>query len=189
VGTVEELRPDPLWLGVRRVRRPLVLATLDVTRVDLAGPPSRGRGALRGIGVGNLVLGVAGMFLLRGGDETVYHRERFLRATSEGPTELDMRVLRARLEADLHELRGRQGTDPELYRPDDDPASQALARRLRAAGSWGIVYVSVRRVEGECVAVLRPRALSRCQQAQRLGYVWDGERITAVYEKKLLREL
>lgn len=121
-------------------------------------------------------------------DETVYHRERFLRATAEAPIELDMRVLRARLEADLHELRGLQHTHPEIYHPDDYATSQALARRLRAAGSWGIVYDSVRRAGGECVAVFRPRALSRCQQAQHLGYVWDGTRIATVYEKKILRQ-
>ena len=102
-------------------------------------------------------------------DETVYHRERFLRATAEAPIELDMRVLRARLDADLHELRGLQSSHPEIYHPDDYSASQALARRLRAPGSWGVVYDSVRRAGGECVAVFRPRALSRCQQAQHLG--------------------
>jgi hypothetical protein len=122
-------------------------------------------------------------------DETVYHRERFLRATSEDPMELDMRVLRARLEADLHDLRGLRPDHPAIYHPDDYSTSQALASKLRAMGSWGIVYDSVRRTGGECAAVLRPRALSRCQQAQHLGYLWDGARITTIYEKKILREL
>jgi hypothetical protein len=121
-------------------------------------------------------------------DETVYHRERFLRATREEPIELDMRVLRARLEAELHDLRGLRPALPEIYDPDDYSASQALGRRLRAAGSWGVAYDSVRRPGGECAAVFRPRALSRCQQAQHLGYVWDGSRIATVYEKRILRQ-
>jgi hypothetical protein len=50
------------------------------------------------------------------------------------------------------------------------------------------VYDSVRRAGGECAAVFRARALSRCRQAQHLGYVWDGARIAAVYEKKILRQ-
>ncbi len=120
-------------------------------------------------------------------DETVYHRERFLRATSEDPIEVDMRVLRARLEADLHDVRGLALTAPEIYHPEDYSASQSLGRRLRETRSWGIVYDSVRREGGECVAVFRPRALSRCQQTQHLAYVWDGSRISTVYEKKLLR--
>jgi RES domain-containing protein len=121
-------------------------------------------------------------------DETVYHRERFLRATSEDPIELAMRVLRAGLDADLHDLRGLAPANPGVYHRDDYSASQALARQLRARGSWGVAYDSVRRAGGECAAVFRPRALSRCRQAQHLGYVWDGERIATVYEKKILRE-
>jgi hypothetical protein len=62
-----------------------------------------------------------------------------------------------------------------------------LARRLRAARSWGIAYNSVRRASGECVAVWRPRAVSVCRQAEHLIYVWDGTRIAEVYEKKLYR--
>jgi hypothetical protein len=121
-------------------------------------------------------------------DETVYHRERFLRATGEDPIEVDMRVLRARLEAELHDLRGLTGAAPEIYRPDDYSASQALGRRLRAMSSWGVAYDSVRRQGGECAAVFRPRALSRCQQTQHLAYVWNGSRISTVYEKKILRQ-
>jgi hypothetical protein len=120
-------------------------------------------------------------------DETVYHRERFLMATGEAPMEIDMRVLRARLQADLHDVRGLEEEEPQIYHLDDYSASQALARRLRALRSWGIVYDSVRRPSGECVAVFRPRVLSRCQQTQHLTYVWDGARIATVYEKKVLR--
>lgn len=120
-------------------------------------------------------------------DETVYHRERFLRATSEAAIEIDMRVLRARLSGDLHDVRGLTDRASEIYRPDDYSASQALGRELRNRGSWGIAYASVRHAGGECVAVFRPRALSRCQQTQHLAYVWDGERISTVLEKKVLR--
>lgn len=120
-------------------------------------------------------------------DETVYHRERFFRATREDPMELDMRVLRARLRGELHDLRGMREAAAEVYDPDDYSVSQALGRRLRSKQSWGIVYESVRREGGECAAVFRPKALSRCQQTQHLTYVWDGERISTIYEKKLLR--
>lgn len=119
--------------------------------------------------------------------ETVYHRERFLRETAAPPTQLDMRVLRCTLMAELHDLRGLQDGLPEIHDPDSYTASQQFARTLRAAGSHGIVWNSVRDAGGECAAAFRPRAVTRCRQAEHLGYLWNGERIAVVYEKRVLR--
>ncbi len=119
--------------------------------------------------------------------ETVYHRENFLRHTAQEPLELSMRVLRARLSGLLHDLRGRAADMPDVYDPDDYRAGQRLARRLREEGSNGILFDSVRRAGGQCAAVLRPPVLSACKQAEHLGYVWDGNRITTVYEKRMIR--
>lgn len=118
--------------------------------------------------------------------ETVHHRECFLREMAAPPTEVDMRVLHATLRAELHDVRGQRDRYPGIYAPDDYTHSQALARRLRDAGSRGIVYDSVRRAGGECAAAFRPRALSSCRQAAHLGYVWDGSSISLVYEKRIL---
>lgn len=118
--------------------------------------------------------------------ETSYHRARFMAYTNEPPLEIDMRVLRANLSGRLHDLRGLGPSNAELYDRADYTASQALATRLRAVNSLGIVYDSVRHAGGECVAVLRPPALSRCRQARHLSYVWDGASITHVYEKRQL---
>lgn len=63
--------------------------------------------------------------------------------------------------------------------------ANALARALKAKNSYGIAYDSVRHAGGECVAVFRPPALSNRIQGPHFGYVWDGEQITTVYEKKL----
>ena len=119
--------------------------------------------------------------------ETRYHRQRFMAYTSEPPVALEMRVLEAHLDAELHDVRGFGDTRPELYRSDDYAAPQTLGRDLRAEGSWGIVYDSVRLPGGKCAAVFRPRALSDCRQAEHLVYVWNGERIVEVYEKRLYR--
>ena len=78
---------------------------------------------------------------------------------------------------------------PRLYHLADYTASQAFATRLRNAGSQGIAYDSVREAGGECAAVFSPRALSKCTQAAHLTYVWDGTRITSVYEKSGLQTL
>ena len=119
-------------------------------------------------------------------EETKHHRSRFMLATNEPPMELDMRVYDARLRGDLHDIRGQQSSLPHLYEPDNYAASQAFAERLRDAGSDGIAYSSFRRPSGECFAIFRPRLLSRCRQERHLCYVWDGERISTVYEKRAL---
>lgn len=121
--------------------------------------------------------------------ETVYHRQRFLAATREAPTEVDMRVLQAQLRSDLHDLRGQRETRRDLYDPGDYGASQRFATGLRGQGSHGVVYDSVRHAEGQCAAIYTPRALSKCRQGAHLTYVWDGARITSGYEKSGLRQL
>ena len=120
--------------------------------------------------------------------ETVYHRQRFLAATHEAPTELDMRVLQAQLHGELHDLRGQREVRRDLYDPDTYHASQRFATIMRERGSTGIVYDSVRHAEGQCAAIFTPRALSKCRQGAHLTYVWDGARITSGYEKSGLRQ-
>lgn len=119
--------------------------------------------------------------------ETRYHREQFMRATSQDRMELDMRVYKVDLAAALHDLRGRQTEFPLVYHNDNYSAGQHLAATLRKEGSNGIAYSSVRRRGGECVAVFRPRLLSNCRQERHLCYVWDGKQIGDIYEKQALK--
>jgi len=117
--------------------------------------------------------------------ETRHHRERFLQATSEAPMELDMRVYNIDVNGELHDIRSLSDNQPALYHPEDYTASQQFGKQLYAARSWGIVYSSVRQAGGECIAVFRPRILSNCRQERHLCYVWDGEKISTVYQKQL----
>jgi hypothetical protein len=73
-----------------------------------------------------------------------------------------------------------------IYDAEDYAASRRLAAHLRAEGSNGIAYDSVRRTRGACAAVFRPRLLSNCRQERHLCYVWDGTRIETMYEKRAL---
>ena len=118
--------------------------------------------------------------------ETRFHRERFMRATKEARCELDMRVLGVTVRASLHDLRGMREILPDVYRPDDYTASQLLGGALRAGGSSGVVYDSVRQDGGKCIGAFRPRLLSQCRDMKHLRYVWDGARITEVFEVKRL---
>ena len=118
--------------------------------------------------------------------ESSHHRERFMRATVQGRMEIDMRVHVADLDGDLHDLRNQTSTYPLIYRDADYSAGHSLAKSLRREGSDGIVYDSLRRNGGERAAVFRPRLLSNAKQERHLCYLWDGERISTVYEKKAL---
>jgi hypothetical protein len=118
--------------------------------------------------------------------ETVYHRELFMQATSQPRMELDQRVYMVDLDTELHDIRGQRDSLPLLYHPSDYSASQHLARTLIKDGSSGIAYDSVRYEKGECVGIFRPKVLSNCRQERHLCYVWDGQKIGNVYEKRSL---
>ena len=111
--------------------------------------------------------------------ETIYHRERFLRRTAEPPLVLQMRSYVTSIARLLHDLRGgfRAQHDPDDYAP-----AQKLAAELRAAGSDGIAYASVRRAGGQCVALFWPDCVAPCVQGLHYAYHWDGERISQVTE-------
>lgn len=118
--------------------------------------------------------------------ETRYHREVFLRATRQSATELDMRSYLCDVRASFHDIRGKRDKMPDIYDPDSYAASQELARALKRAGSNGVVYDSVRHPGGQCLAVYRPRLVQNCRQGAHLRYVWDGGRISQVYELRLM---
>ena len=118
--------------------------------------------------------------------ETRYHREVFLRATREGPLELDMRTYLCDVSASFHDIRGLRDRMPDIYDLVSYVASQKLARSLKKAGSNGVVYDSVRHAGGECLAVYRPRLVQNCRQGTHLRYVWDGERISRVYSLRVM---
>ena len=120
--------------------------------------------------------------------ESKHHRERFMRATSQPRMELDMRVYVVDLDGDVHDLRSRKPDCPLVYHDDNYAGGQHLAQTLRKDGSNGIAYDSLRRDGGQCVAVFRPPLLSNGRQERHLCYLWDGQRIATVYEKRALEQ-
>jgi hypothetical protein len=113
--------------------------------------------------------------------ETCYHRARFLARTQEPAQRIEMRCYVTHIRACFHDIRGGHA---DLHSPDDYSASQAFARRLRAADSNGIVYDSVRNPGGQCVASFWPDCVGPCRQAHHYAYHWDGRTISHVVELK-----
>ena len=122
--------------------------------------------------------------------EVSFHRAAFLARTAEPALDIDMRLVTANVDAELHDLRelGPAAAKTILH-PDHYASSQALGRRLRAAGSWGVQFPSVRHPGGFCVGLFRPRALGRARTGAHVALHWDGQRITHWYEKRNLQPL
>lgn len=117
--------------------------------------------------------------------ETRFHRERFLSHTNEDPGEVDMRAYIGDVLKPMQDIRS--GYE-DLLNPDITswPAAQAFGLAQRDLQAWGIVYPSVRNPGGECIAALRPPAVSIPLQGPHLSYVWNGKEISQVYEKTLI---
>ena len=113
--------------------------------------------------------------------ETAYHRGKFLAATREASCEIDMRAYVSRPLQPFLDIRGPRFN--HLHHPDDYATPQSFAKPLRSDDHWGLVYRSVRHEGGECVAAFKPQAISIPVAGAALAYVWDGERISKVYEK------
>jgi RES domain-containing protein len=60
--------------------------------------------------------------------------------------------------------------------PDSYVESQGLAERLLDAGSLGVVYPSVRRAGGTCVACFRPALVTNVRRERTYRFTWDGKR-------------
>jgi hypothetical protein len=80
------------------------------------------------------------------------------------------------VDASLHDLRGLAGEDPVLA-TDDYTAGQALGASLRAAGSDGVVYPSVRHPGGVCAGLFYPDGAAGAVQGRHLDYHFDGVRV------------
>jgi len=118
-------------------------------------------------------------------EETKFHRARFLACTREDAGEIDMRVYIGEVAQPLRDIRAAE--HEHLHDPEDWEPAQAFGLQMQTARSWGIVYRSVRDPGGECIAALRPPAVTIPRQGPHLSYVWDGTRIIRVYEKTLLQ--
>ncbi len=185
----------PLLISAEQKTNPRLMATIG--NLDLV-PPERRRG---GAGASLLMApfthvsadrpsrftdGTFGI-LYAGSDfetalfETIHHFERFMAWTAEAPgwTSQFREVLLA-IAADLHDLRGSGKAGQLFLDPGDYRPSQALAAALKAEGSDGIVYPSLRHPGGECVALFYPDCAADPVQGRHLDYHWDGTRVDLV---------
>jgi RES domain len=118
--------------------------------------------------------------------ETIYRRSQFLSYTAEKPGNITMRVYCGKILKPLHDIRTEHYKI--LHHPEEYHLSQNFGADLKKLNSWGMVYRSVRDAGGECIAALRPPAISIPVQTKHLIYEWNGNEIARVYEPNTLYE-
>jgi hypothetical protein len=115
--------------------------------------------------------------------ETIHHFEAFARDSGDPLRTEHMRVLIGSIDADLEDVAGLPTVDQErVLDPSSYAASQAYARETRDAGANGLVYASVRRTGGECVAAFKPTVVGIPRQERNLLYRWNGERVDRYFD-------
>lgn len=112
--------------------------------------------------------------------ETIHHHARFMAATDEAPGwTSDFRALIGAIDRELHDVNAVAGVrDPDDYGP-----SQRAGAALRAAGSDGLVWDSVRMAGGQCIGAFWPDVVTIPVQGGHFCYHWNGARVD--YVKRL----
>ena len=114
--------------------------------------------------------------------EVAYHLTRELDAINRYDTHVDYAELIADFIGPFHDLRNAPDRDrqPGSVLGCDTatayPAGQALARRLQALNSNGLIYPSVRYAGGTCLAAFRPSLVQNLRQGSLWRLTWAGSR-------------
>ncbi|WP_420137751.1 RES family NAD+ phosphorylase [Sphingomonas sp.] len=107
--------------------------------------------------------------------EVAYHLTAMLAATGVYQATVDYAELYASFAGEFLDLRGHP--DHPALHPDPAigyPIGNALALDVRAAGLNGLLYPSVRRAGGTCIAALVPHAVQSVAQGDVYRMVWRG---------------
>lgn len=83
--------------------------------------------------------------------------------------------------AEFHDLREAPGFASCLA-ADSYVDSQLLAERLLAEGSLGVVYPSVRRPQGTCVACFQPALVTNVRRGSTIRFSWNGGPVPKIEE-------
>jgi hypothetical protein len=114
--------------------------------------------------------------------ETAYHRLRFITDAGMRSEIVQMRVYAAHVRGTFDDVRARSARSA-IYDPANYAAAQQYARRIFSANRLdGIVFRSVRRPAGECVAVFRPRCVSNPRVERHLQYRFEDGRFIGAME-------
>jgi RES domain-containing protein len=104
--------------------------------------------------------------------EVAYHRQLWLQETQWDEEDIaDYVDYLADFRAEFHDIRGAK-EHSDCLSADSYMASQALAAQLLNLGSAGIVYPSVRRTGGTCIACFRPVLVTNVRKGGSFTFVF-----------------
>lgn len=107
--------------------------------------------------------------------EVSFHLTRFLAATGIYEATVDYAELFASFAGEFADLRPCPDHPALSHDPEEGyPAGNRLAEAVRAEGLNGIIYPSVRRLGGTCIAALFPHAVQSVAQGDIWRLRWDG---------------
>ncbi|MGH9458075.1 MAG: RES family NAD+ phosphorylase [Thermoanaerobaculia bacterium] len=106
--------------------------------------------------------------------EIAFHKWTELAEVGWTEEELTYDDYLADFSAELHDIR-RDGRFADALAPDSYVASQLLAEQLLEAGSLGVVYPSVRRPRGTCIACFRPALVMNVRKGRTCLFRWEGK--------------
>lgn len=112
--------------------------------------------------------------------EVAYHRTAELAEIGVFETRMEMRLYLADFHTEFHDVRADTPENEAVHDPVDYSASQALARDLLARRANGIIYRSVRKLGGECLACFRPKLIQNLRPDIHFEYRWEGKRKPSV---------
>jgi hypothetical protein len=105
-----------------------------------------------------------------------FHKTRELTFIGRFQDDVQYRALHASFIGRFHDLRGVPPA-PDCLNPDPEtgyPSGQALANRLIAAQSRGLIYPSVRHPGGACIVAFQPNVVQDVTPGACWRLFWDG---------------
>ncbi len=106
--------------------------------------------------------------------EVAFHKAVELAEVGWFEEELTFDDYLADFNADFQDIRGDERS-ADCLAPGSYMASQELGQRLLEAGSMGVVYPSVRKRGGTCLACFRPSLVSHVRQGSAYRFRWEGD--------------
>jgi RES domain-containing protein len=105
--------------------------------------------------------------------EVAFHKTVQLAEIGRFEDEVTFDDYLADFSCELHDLRDDSAFATYLD-PDSYVDSQTLAAKLLDAGSLGVIYPSVRRAGGTCIACFRPVLVMNVRRAKTYRFKWSG---------------